>query len=168
MPETADISLGSNMGARRAAIEAAVDALRATEGVNELVLSEVIETPPVGPTGQGPYYNAVVRLQTTLSPRGLLERCQQIETEHGRDRDSEQRWGSRPLDLDLLLHGDSVIDEPGLTVPHPLMHERDFVLRPLVQIAPGAVHPVLKATAESLLEVLSKQAVGEYAAGHRG
>ena len=167
MTETAYIALGSNLGDRMAAIESAVEALRATAGVHDLVLSDVIETLPVGPTLQGRYYNAVVRFQTTLSPRRLLRRCQQIEAEHGRDRDNEQRWGPRPLDLDLLLYGDSVINEPGLTVPHPSMHERDFVLRPLAQIDPGAVHPVLKATAEGLLENLPRQTEMKYAAGSR-
>ncbi|UCD74573.1 MAG: 2-amino-4-hydroxy-6-hydroxymethyldihydropteridine diphosphokinase [Phycisphaerales bacterium] len=163
MAETAYIALGSNLGDRLAAIESAVRSLRATPGVTITTVSEVVESKPIGPACQNDYLNAAVRLETTLSPRRLLQRCQEIEAEHGRNRAEERRWGPRPLDLDLLMCGESVIDEPDLTVPHPLMHKRDFVLRPLAQIAPGALHPVLKVTVESLLSSLPAETAMEYA-----
>lgn len=142
-PVTAYVALGSNLGDRLASIHAAVDALRQAEGVEVVAVSPLIETAPVGgPPGQGPYLNAACALRTTLGPRDLLSLLLRIEAGQGRTR--RQRWEARPIDLDLLLHGDLVIDEPGLHIPHPRMHERPFVLDPLSMIAPHAMHPVLR------------------------
>lgn len=130
------VALGSNIEPRRGHLEAAVEALRSTPGITSVRLSPIVETEAVGPGVQGRYLNAAAELKTTLSPRDLLQRCLEIEKHRGRDRSKEQRWGPRTLDVDLLLYGDAIIDEPGLTVPHPRLHERSFVLEPLAQLAP--------------------------------
>ena len=145
--------MGSNVGDRHANLAFAVAALREIPAVRVFAVSEAIETEPVGgPLGQGPYLNAAAGLQTTLRPRELLELLLAIERRLGRVR--AERWGPRTLDLDLLLYDDRVIDEPGLRVPHPRMHERLFVLRPLAAIAPSARHPVLGTTVREILDNL--------------
>lgn len=128
------LGLGSNLGDREAMLRAAIAALDATPGVRVTAVSSLYETPPWGPVPQGPYLNACVALDTTLSPRELLRLCLAIERDHGRER--AVRWGPRTLDIDLLLYGDETIDEEGLMVPHPRMTERAFVLVPLAEIAP--------------------------------
>jgi 2-amino-4-hydroxy-6-hydroxymethyldihydropteridine diphosphokinase len=140
-PETrALVSLGSNLGAREFELGGAVAALRATPGVRELVVSRTYETDPVGPGEQGAYLNAAARFETTLAPRALLERLQEIERKFGRERGAE-RDAARTLDLDLLYFGVVVLDEPGLTLPHPRILERPFVLEPLCDLAPELVPP---------------------------
>jgi 2-amino-4-hydroxy-6-hydroxymethyldihydropteridine diphosphokinase len=132
---TAYVALGSNLGDREAHLAHAVAALRATCGVEVRALSSIRETQPVGGPPQGAFLNAVVELRTELSARTLLERLLEIEAEAGRER-GPLRNAPRTLDLDLLIYGDQRIDEPGLVVPHPRMHERAFVLEPLAEIAP--------------------------------
>ncbi|MDP8991801.1 MAG: 2-amino-4-hydroxy-6-hydroxymethyldihydropteridine diphosphokinase [Actinomycetota bacterium] len=130
------LGLGSNLGDRWAHLRAGV------AGVPDLVgASPVYETAPVGgPPGQGPFLNAVVELDTDLGPRQLLEVCRALEQAAGRDR--AERFGPRTLDVDVLLVGDLVVDESDLTVPHPRMWERAFVLVPLADLAPDLVpHP---------------------------
>ncbi len=102
-------------------------------------VSEIRETEPVGPVEQGPFLNGAVRIETDLGPRELLERLLAVEQRLGRVR--EERWGPRTIDLDLLLYGDLVVDEPGLTVPHPRLHERRFALEPLADLAPSLEIP---------------------------
>jgi 2-amino-4-hydroxy-6-hydroxymethyldihydropteridine diphosphokinase len=153
-PITAYIALGSNVGDRRATLDSALACLRAADGVTVTAVSSFVETEPVGPP-QRPYLNAAAELRTTLDPGVLLDLLHAVESSHGRDRGGETRWGPRRLDLDLLLYGERVIDEPGLTVPHPRMHERRFVLGPLAQIAPHAVHPARGRTVQWLLAALS-------------
>lgn len=128
------LGLGSNLGDREAMLRAAIAALEATPGVRVTAISSLYETPPWGPVPQGPYLNACVALDTTLSPRELLTLCLAIERDHGRER--AIRWGPRTLDMDVLLYDDETIDEEGLIVPHPRMTERAFVLVPLAEIAP--------------------------------
>jgi 2-amino-4-hydroxy-6-hydroxymethyldihydropteridine diphosphokinase len=148
---TAAIALGSNLGDRHAHIAFAFDALSKLPGVQLTGRSSIIETAPVGPIPQGPYLNAAAAILTTLNAADLLTHLLAIERLHGRDRNSEQRWGPRTLDLDLLLYGIQVISEDGLSVPHPRLHERLFVLEPLAEVLPGAVVPGLNKTVAILL-----------------
>jgi len=136
------VALGSNLGDRRAALALAVAQLRASAGIEVLAVSPVYETDPVGGPPQGAYLNAAVALRTALAPRALLERLLAIEAQAGRERGAI-RDAPRQLDLDLLCYGDLVLDEPGLTLPHPRLHERAFALAPLADLAPELVHPVL-------------------------
>jgi 2-amino-4-hydroxy-6-hydroxymethyldihydropteridine diphosphokinase len=122
------VGFGSNLGDREQAILGAAAAL----GVRRL--STIRETEPWGVEDQPPFLNAVGELETEESPRELLERLLAVERSHGRVR--LERWGPRTLDLDLLVHGEVELDEPGLTVPHPLLAERAFVLEPLAELAP--------------------------------
>jgi len=156
MPETAYIALGSNLGDRAGQLNAALDQLRREPGVSVTAVSRFWETAPVGgPAGQGAYLNAAAALKTTLAPRDLLRTLLRIETEQGRVR--TDRFGSRTLDLDILLYGDRVVHEPGLTVPHPRLHERTFMLGPLAEIAAGVVHPVFHTTIAELLSRVGHQ-----------
>ena len=141
------IGLGSNLGDRAVHLRAALDRL-GTRGTVEAV-SPFLETDPVGYAEQPRFLNAAVRLRTTLPPDDLLRELLSIETALGRVRTI--RWGPRTIDLDLLLYNDLVRDEPVLTIPHPRMHERRFVLEPLATIAPGALHPLLGQTISQLL-----------------
>jgi 2-amino-4-hydroxy-6-hydroxymethyldihydropteridine diphosphokinase len=150
-PEPACVALGSNLGDRGAHLAAAIEALRATAGIRGLVCSSVYETDPVGPPPQGPYLNAAVRFETTLAPRSLLDRLLEIERARGRPR-AHAHHGARSLDLDLLLYGDRRIEEPGLTVPHPRLHRRAFVLEPLCEIAAEWRHPLRGETVATLAE----------------
>jgi 2-amino-4-hydroxy-6-hydroxymethyldihydropteridine diphosphokinase len=149
-PVIAYIALGANLGDRRANIERAIDLLRATAGIRVRKVSSLLENDAVGgPTNSPAFLNAAVEVDTTTSPRELLTRLLAIERELGRER--REKWGPRPIDLDLLLFGGQVIDEPDLKVPHPLMHERRFVLAPLAEIAPQALHPTLGKAVRDLL-----------------
>jgi 2-amino-4-hydroxy-6-hydroxymethyldihydropteridine diphosphokinase len=130
------IGLGSNLGDRAALLRAAVDRLQA--GGDVVAVSDVYETEPVGgPGDQGPYLNLVVELRTADGPRRLLERCQELEAAAGRER--TVRWGPRTLDADLLWVEGCEVDEPDLTVPHPRLWDRRFVLQPLSELAPDLV-----------------------------
>ena len=146
---TAYVGLGANLGDREATIRAAVEALSADEGIEVADLSTLRETEPVGVGEQPLFLNGVVALDTTLSARELLDRLLEIEQRFGRVRISGEH-GPRTLDLDLLLYGDDAVDEPGLTLPHPRLHERRFVLEPLGELAPGLVVPG-RGAVESLL-----------------
>ena len=136
------VGLGANLGDRERTLLAAVDALAAAEGVEVVAFSTLRETEPVGVDDQPHYLNGVAELETTLPPRRLLERLLEVEQRFGRVRIPGEH-GPRTLDLDLLLYGESEIDEPGLTVPHPRLHERRFVLEPLAELARGLVVPGL-------------------------
>lgn len=149
---TAYIGLGSNLDSPAAQVAAAIDALADLPDSTLRAVSSYYSNPPMGPQDQPDYVNAVVALDTRLAPRALLDAMQAIERSQGRDR-SVQRWGPRTIDLDLLLYGDAVIAEDHLTVPHPGIHERAFVLVPLAEIAPqvsipgqGALATLLAAT----------------------
>jgi 2-amino-4-hydroxy-6-hydroxymethyldihydropteridine diphosphokinase len=128
------VGLGSNLGDREATIRGAVEAL---PGV--VAVSTLRETDPVGVTEQPAFLNGAVVLETDLSARELLELLLAVERSLGRER--RERWGPRTIDLDLLLYADEAIDEPGLTVPHPRLHERRFVLEPLAELDPELAVP---------------------------
>ena len=135
------LGLGANLGDREATIRRAVELLDEIERVEVAAVSELRETEPWGPLEQPPYLNGVAAVETELEPRALLDALLEIEARLGRVRVPGERWGPRTVDLDLLLFGDLVVDEPGLTVPHPHLHERRFALEPLAELAPDAVVP---------------------------
>ena len=135
------IGLGANLGDATATVQAALQALDALPHTRLLKASRLYRTPAWGKTDQPAFVNAAAVLETELDARALLDAMLGIERDHGRERLDGQRWGARTLDLDLLLYGEDVIDEPGLHVPHPHLHERAFALVPLVEIAPDLVIP---------------------------
>ena len=139
--QRAYVGLGSNLGDREQTLRAAVAALAAHPAVEVAAVSSLIDTEPVGYTDQPRFLNGVAVLDTGLSARALLELLLEVERGFGRTRDGVPSQGPRTLDLDLLLYGASEIDEPGLRVPHPRLHERAFVLGPLAEIAPGLEVP---------------------------
>ncbi|MEM1108655.1 MAG: 2-amino-4-hydroxy-6-hydroxymethyldihydropteridine diphosphokinase [Planctomycetota bacterium] len=141
------VALGSNLGDRDDYLKRALAALADLDGVNSVTASDTYETDPVGPQDQGLFLNAAARVETTLSPEALLEKLQAIEARLGRAAPEDRaHWGPREIDLDLLLHGQTVLDLPHLTLPHPRLHERAFVLQPMCDLAPDLVHPTLGRT----------------------
>lgn len=159
----AAVGLGSNLGNRRATLDAAIEALALLGDV--VAVSSLYETAPVGGPKQGDYLNAVVVLDTDLEPAELLEALLAIEADQGRVRTA--RFGPRTLDLDLLLYGDAVVDEPGLTVPHPRMTERRFVLEPLLEVWPDATFPDGTEIATLLPAVAAQEVIRESSPGGR-
>jgi 2-amino-4-hydroxy-6-hydroxymethyldihydropteridine diphosphokinase len=133
------VGLGGNIGEARQTLLGAIAALGDVTGTTLVRASSLWRTAPQGHTGQPDFINAVAALDTSLAPRALLDALLAIERRFGRERSFAN--APRTLDLDLLLHGDAIIDEPGLVVPHPRMHQRAFVLAPLVEIAPDCVIP---------------------------
>ncbi|MGY0060399.1 2-amino-4-hydroxy-6-hydroxymethyldihydropteridine diphosphokinase [Streptomyces sp. LZ34] len=152
-PKWAVISLGSNLGNRLETLQGAVDALEDTPGLRVKAVSPVYETEPWGvdPGAQPTYFNAVVLIKTTLPPSSLLERGHAIEEAFERVRD--ERWGPRTLDVDIVTYQDVISDDPVLTLPHPRVHERAFVLVPWHDVDPGAEVPGLGAVSRLLAEV---------------
>ncbi|MEX2204392.1 MAG: 2-amino-4-hydroxy-6-hydroxymethyldihydropteridine diphosphokinase [Actinomycetota bacterium] len=138
MSVSAYLALGSNLGDRLDTLQRAVELLDARPGIDVVRSSRVYETEPVGPP-QPAYLNAVVEVRTDLEPHELLKETQAVEDELGRVR--AERWGPRTIDIDVLTFDDRVIDEPGLVVPHPRMHERGFVLVPLGELDPDPMLP---------------------------
>jgi 2-amino-4-hydroxy-6-hydroxymethyldihydropteridine diphosphokinase len=150
---TAYIALGANLGDRERTLRSAIAALRQLGTVE--AISSFYETAPVGLVEQPDFLNAVVALRTQLPPQELMTALLHIEQQHGRDRSVSVPKGPRTLDLDLLSYGDLVMETPSLTVPHPALAERRFVLIPLAEIAPQWRHPVCGKTAAELLAGLS-------------
>ena len=140
--QLAYIGLGANLGDREATMRAALAALDAVPGVRVVAVSTFRETDPVGYLDQPRFLNAAAAVETDLDPRGVLDALLEVERELGRTREGP-RHGPRTIDLDLLLFGDATLDEPGLTVPHPRLQERAFVLDPLADLDPGLVVPGL-------------------------
>jgi 2-amino-4-hydroxy-6-hydroxymethyldihydropteridine diphosphokinase len=152
------LSLGSNVGNRAANLKSALDRLRT---IGELRVSSFYETEPVEFAAQPWFLNCTVELQTGKTPQQLMAAILEIEQEMGRKR--TQKKGPRSIDIDILLFGDSIIETPDLTIPHPAMHERRFVLEPLTEIAPDVCHPQLKQTMRQLRDALQPgQAVRKF------
>lgn len=147
------IGLGSNLGDRNAHINSALKLLSDNENIELVRTSDIIETAPLVGLDQPKYLNAVAEVKTSLSPQGLLEELVEIETSLGRVR--KEKWSSRIIDLDILLFGSQVINEPALTIPHRQMHLRSFVLKGLCRLNNNLVHPVLKETVSVLAERLN-------------
>jgi len=150
MAEMAYIGIGSNLGEPLENCRRAIRLLGEMKGCHLQQYSAFYRTEPVGVEGQGWYVNAAASLETERSPVHLLAGLLALEKKMGRVR--KEKWGPRIIDLDLLMHGERVIDEEGLIVPHPRMHERRFVLVPLVDIAPNLVHPVYRRRMMDLLD----------------
>jgi 2-amino-4-hydroxy-6-hydroxymethyldihydropteridine diphosphokinase len=150
------LGLGSNLGDRLANLQRAVDLLSQSDGVSILRSSRVYETDPVGPA-QPDFLNAVVEVATSLPAAKLLRSCLAVENEMGRQR--EERWGPRVIDIDLLSYGREEIEEPGLVIPHPRMHERLFVLAPLLELDADPVLPGGRRLASLRLASFSPSAV---------
>jgi 2-amino-4-hydroxy-6-hydroxymethyldihydropteridine diphosphokinase len=144
--ETVYLSLGSNVGDRARSLNAAIERLRAFGEV--VAISSFYETEPVEFTAQPWFLNCAIKLNTEQTPQQLLAGILEIEQQLGRQRG--QQKGPRTIDLDILLYGNSMVDDPGLTIPHPAMSQRRFVLEPLAEIAPDVRHPLLK---QSILEL---------------
>jgi 2-amino-4-hydroxy-6-hydroxymethyldihydropteridine diphosphokinase len=152
-PVLVAIALGSNLGSRETYLSQGVEALRAV--LANMRVSSFIETEPVGVFGQPPFLNGAIVAETTRSPRALLDQLLETERQLGRRRPFDR--APRTLDLDLILYGDLLIDEPDLQIPHPRFRERRFVLEPLAAIAPDMIDPVTGRTiAELLLDLVAR------------
>ncbi len=143
-PERVYLSIGSNLGDRQSSIVAAADALH-DEGHLVVRAASIWESAPWGRVNQPSFLNTVIEVETTLDPLSLVTCCQRIEARLGRpnERAPQDHWGPRTLDIDVLLYGERVIDDPRCLVPHPRMHMRAFVMLPLCELVPEYVHPVL-------------------------
>ena len=145
------VGIGANLGPREETLRRAVELLGGADGVEVVAVSELRETDPVGVVDQPPFVNGAVSVETMHSPRALLDLLLEIERSLGRVRG--ERWGPRVVDLDLLVYGNEVVDEPGLRVPHPRLHERRFALEPLADLNPELEIPG-RGTVSALLAAL--------------
>jgi 2-amino-4-hydroxy-6-hydroxymethyldihydropteridine diphosphokinase len=144
------LSLGSNLGNKLRFLKEAISKIGEADKITINRVSSVYETQPVGYEEQEWFLNLVVEIKTSLVPRDLLDHVLSVEDQMGRRR--EIKWGSRNIDIDILLYDNQIIQSDHLTLPHPRMHERRFMLLPLAEIAPKLLHPKLKKTTEELLE----------------
>ncbi len=154
---TAYLGIGSNLGDRMEYLKEAVRLLDEEEGIRIARVSPVYETVPVGGPPQGDYLNAAILVETSIEPRELMDACLAIEKSLGRVR--KEHRGPRTIDIDILLYGARVISEGNLVVPHPNIAERGFVLWPLADIAPDAIHPVLRTTIQELRDRIGSEGV---------
>jgi len=152
------IALGSNQGDRELNLLRAIAEIGRLAATRITALSSFYDTQPVGPVNQDNFLNATLKLETSLSPHQLLDELQRIETAVFK-RERTIHWGPRPMDLDILFYGELILTEEELTIPHPRLHERGFVLVPLAEIAPEFIHPVLQ---NSIAELLASQKTTEH------
>jgi len=142
------VGLGANLGPREVTLLRAVDLLAAANGVEVVAVSQLRETAPVGVVDQPPFLNGAVAIETSLAARELLDVL--LDTERALGRVRGERWGPRTVDLDLLVYGEEIVDEPGLRVPHPRLAERRFVLEPLADLDPALLIPGLGTVSAAL------------------
>jgi 2-amino-4-hydroxy-6-hydroxymethyldihydropteridine diphosphokinase len=142
------VGLGANLGPREVTLLRAVDLLAAANGVEVVAVSQLRETAPVGVVDQPPFLNGAVAIETSLTARELLDVL--LDTERALGRVRGERWGPRTVDLDLLVYGEEIVDEPGLRVPHPRLAERRFVLEPLADLDPALLIPGLGTVSAAL------------------
>ena len=145
------LGFGSNVGDRASHLDCALRACNEDQNIQVIAESSIIETEPIGNTNQGPFLNQVIHIETEYCPAELLVRCLEIEVAQGRIR--SEKWGPRTLDIDILFFGDVQCDEDGLEIPHPEACKRDFVLKPLFEIAPTFRHPVTGLDIDAMLHV---------------
>lgn len=153
------IALGSNLGNKRRNLVTAA-ALLAERAGEVGAISSFYETEPWGFESEHSFLNAALMLETTLAPLDLLRLTQEVECELGRTAKTDSVYHDRLIDIDLLLYGEEVIDQPGLQIPHPLMYRRAFVMTPMAEIAPEVVHPVLGKTMKALSDLLESENAG--------
>ncbi len=153
-PVRAYIALGSNLGNRLGNIRLALAEIRGLAGPGRMARSSLFETEPVGVKGHPDYLNMVASVETALPPGRLMRGLLSIERKLGRS--ARSRKGPRPIDLDILYYGDMVVKRPGLTIPHPRLHQRAFVLNPLAELAPDLVDPARKSTVREMLRGLER------------
>ena len=153
------IALGSNLGNKRRNLITAA-ALLAERAGEVGAISSFYETEPWGFESEHSFLNAALMLETTLAPLDLLRITQEVERELGRTAKTDSVYHDRLIDIDLLLYGEEVINQPGLQIPHPLMHRRAFVMTPMAEIAPAVVHPVLGKTMKVLSDLLESENAG--------
>lgn len=155
MAQRVFISIGSNLGDRIANCRAAARLISESPGIRLLKESSLYENEPWGVKDQPAFINSVIEIETTLPPRELLVLLKSIETVIGRK--TAGRWGPREIDLDIIFYGGGIVDEEGMTIPHPYAHERIFVLLPLAEIAPDLIHPVFKKSVSELLGAITER-----------
>lgn len=149
------LSLGSNIGDRLSNIQQAVSSLSMSDRINLIKTSSFYETEPWGNKNQGWFLNAAIAIDTDMTPVELLEFCQNIEVQLGRLRENREKWGQRAIDIDILMYDDKIIsNNEKLTIPHPLMHLRAFVLVPMLEVKSDLIHPVFKKTISDLYDEL--------------
>ncbi|MFH1576483.1 MAG: 2-amino-4-hydroxy-6-hydroxymethyldihydropteridine diphosphokinase [Candidatus Margulisiibacteriota bacterium] len=154
------LGLGSNVGDREEFIEQAIFLLDKNPNIEMVKHSSNFETEAEGEGNQPAFLNAAVAIRTKLAPHKLLEACQEIEVTLGREREIE--WGPRTIDIDILLYDDEVVSDDKLQIPHPLLHERLFVLKPLSEVAPNQMHPILEKSVSALYEARKAETGEKY------